>query len=279
MHGGLYSLKAHAGAIRHPVPGAHKRTMQTFVSSDFENWTTSAHMSFRRDNIPPRPPTDLEFNRGPQVHLGASLWNRGNVFLGFYGMYDNPTNDRRDSRCDIGLLVSPDALHFKEPVPDFKVVPCFEELDRAEPSLVQGQAFENIGDKTYHYYGIWTETNRDGPTGVRVATARVASATFAPCPTSQSHCITCPISLENRDGRVFLNADALSKESRLTVELLDEQFRPLAGYTADDCLPLEKSGLRIPVKWRDHEVAANPDGPIRLHQLVGSRPAASPPTE
>ena len=272
---GLYYMNAHSGAIRHPVPGAHKRTMQTFVSYDFENWTTAAHMSFRRDNIPPRPPTDFEFNRGPQVHLGASLWDRGNVILGFYGMYDNPTNDRRDSRCDIGLLVSPDALHFKEPVPDFKVVPSFEELDRAEPRLVQGQAFENIGDKTYHYYGIWTETNRDGPTGVRIATwDRDRLGHFRPAQgIPEPHCISCPIALENRAGRVFVNADALSEESRLTVELLDERFRPIAGYSGDECIPIDTKGLRTPVKWKTHDVVDGDVGPIRVRiNWIGADP-------
>jgi hypothetical protein len=75
----------------------------------------------------PRPPTDFEGNRGPQVHLGAALWDRGNVIIGFYGMYENPTNDRRTSIVDLGLIVSNDAISFREPVPDFKIVPSLEE--------------------------------------------------------------------------------------------------------------------------------------------------------
>jgi hypothetical protein len=54
-------------------------------------------------------------------------------------------------------------------VPDFPVIPSFEEEDRAEQRLTQGQAFENVGDRTYVYYGIWTEIDRNSPTGVRVA--------------------------------------------------------------------------------------------------------------
>ncbi|MGB7160330.1 MAG: hypothetical protein WBD40_19840 [Tepidisphaeraceae bacterium] len=264
-HEGLYYMNAHSGAIRHPVAGAHKRTMQTFVSADFENWTTAAHMSFRRDNIPPRPPTDFEFNRGPQVHLGASLWNRGNVFLGFYGMYENPTNDRRDSRCDIGLIVSPDAIHFKEPLPDFKIVPGFEELDRAEPRLVQGQAFENIGEQTMFWYGIWTEVNRDSPTGVRVATwKRDRLGYFRPAPgIAEPHCISRPLAVKP-GARVFINAGSLSDQSQMTVELLDEKFRPIPGYSGDDCIPITKNDFRAAATWKGKQAVDNVTGPVRV---------------
>ncbi len=57
--------------------------MVTFVSHDFDHWSDAAHLSFRRDPIPPRPLNDFEIHRGEQVHMGASLWNRGNVILGF----------------------------------------------------------------------------------------------------------------------------------------------------------------------------------------------------
>lgn len=274
-HGGLFYLNAHAGAIRHPVSGASKRTMQTFVSADFENWTEAAHMSFRRDNIPPRPIMDFEFNRGEQVHTGASVWNRGNAFLGFYGQYHNETNDRRTSSVDIGLIVSPDALHFKEPIPDFKIVPSLEEVDRAEPRLTQGQAFENIGDRTIFYYGIWTEVDRDGPTGVRVATwtrDRLGYFRVAPNNTG-AHCISAAIT--PREGaRVYLNASGLSEDSQLAVEVLDEKLRPLPGYTAADCTPIkDKTGLRIPISWTGKTDLGKPDKPVRLRVNFTGRDA------
>lgn len=263
---GLYYTNAHAGAIRHPINGAAKRTMQTFVSADFENWTTAAHMSFRRDNIPPRPPTDFEFNRGEQVHTGAAIWNRGNVFLGFYGQYHCTTSDRRDSWCDIGLVVSPDALHFKEPLPDFRIVPSFEELDRAEPRLTQGQAFENIGDQTMFWYGIWTETNRDGPTGVRVATwKRDRLGYFRPAPgIEEPHCISKPLDIAKQGAKVFVNVGSMSDKNPITVELLDKQFRPIPGYSGDDCVPIVKSDLRVQATWKGKETVDGIDGPIRV---------------
>jgi hypothetical protein len=273
---GVYYLNGHSAAIRHPLPGAHKRTMQTFASYNFESWTQAAHMSFRRDNLPPRPPSDFEGNRGEQVHVGASLWNRGNVILGFYGQYHNPTNDRRTSSCDIGLIVSNDALHFREPIPDFKIIPSLEEPDRAEPRLTQGQGFLNVGEKTFVYYGIWTEVNRDGPTGVRVATwPRDRFGFYKPAPNVENaHCVSSPIT--GFGSRVYINADGLSEDSQLKVEILDEQFRPIPGYSGPDCVALEKSGLRQAVAWRGTRLLENLNRPIRVRVTwAGAAPQAA----
>jgi hypothetical protein len=275
-HNGAYYVNGHSRAIVHPLPGAHKRTMQTFVSYDFENWTSAAHLSFRRDNLPPRPPTDFEGHRGPQVHLGASLWNRGNVILGFYGMYDNPTNDRRTSTCDIGLIVSNNAINFREPLPEFKIVPSFEEPDRAEPRLTQGQAFENIGDRTVFYYGIWTEVNRNGPTGVRIATwPRDRLGYYSSgLDITDAHCISAPLTAHRPDARIYLNAGGLGPDSQLKVEILDEQFRPLPGYAAADCTPFPTdSGFRLPVTWKGSESLAELKQPVRVRVNFTGRDA------
>ena len=117
---GLYYLNGQGGAVPHPVHGARKRKMTTHLSWDFERWTEAAHISFRRNNLPPRPLSSFSIHQGEQVHMGASLWNRGNVVLGIYGQYHNQRDDRRYSSCDLGLVVSPDAIHFKEPRPGFQ---------------------------------------------------------------------------------------------------------------------------------------------------------------
>jgi hypothetical protein len=269
---GAYYLNGHGGPVPHPIPmrgymRAQKRMSVTLVSHDFENWTDAGHVSFRRDPLPPRAVPDFEFHRGEQVHLGAGLWNRGNVILGFYGQWHNATNDRRDCTVDLGLIVSGDGLHFREPLPDFKIVPSFEEPDRAEQRLTQGQGFENIGNRTIVYYGIWPETDRNGPTGVRIATwPRDRLGYFQPAPdTEGAHCISAPLANVRPGARVLLNATHLAPDSQLTVEILDEQFRPLPGYAAADFVALtNKSGLRFPVAWRGRETLGAFDHLVRV---------------
>ena len=262
---GCYYLNGHGGPIPHPLPGARKRMMVTYASYDFENWTRAGHISFRRDNIPPRLPSSFYVHEGEQVHVGASLWNRGNVVLGFYGQYHNKTDDRRTSTCDIGLVVSNDAIHFKEPIPDFKLVPAYEDEQRAEPRLIQGQGFENIGDRTIFYYSIWTAANFDGHYGIKIATwPRDRLGYFSPGPKiTDAHCISTPIKVVP-GSRIYVNADGLSKASQLSVELLDEQFRPLPAYSGDNCIPLVKSGLRESVSWKGKDSVGLAGNPLRV---------------
>jgi hypothetical protein len=231
--------------------GYPKRILVTHVSYDFENWTQSGVVGFRRDNIPPRLP--VFFRRaGEQVHLGASIWDRGNVLLGFYGQWHGADNDdRRYISMDIGLVVTQDGLHYREPIPDFRIISAAEEPDGAHPSLIQGQGFENLGDRTLIWYGGWMSGE------VRVATwERDRLGYFEPVrrrksegPFKASHFITCPIRLEDKGGKVYLNADGLSEDSYLKVELLDEQLRGVAGYSGADSALVKQSGLRQPVQW------------------------------
>ncbi|MBN8627893.1 MAG: hypothetical protein J0M17_20640 [Planctomycetes bacterium] len=271
-HDGVYYLNGHGGPIPHPIQARgtlrpQKRMMVTLMSYDFVNWTEAGHLSYRRDNIPPRPVLDFDFNRGEQMHLGAGLWDRGNVILGFYGMYHNPLTDRREVTVDIGLLVSHDAIHFKEPVPDFQIIPGAEEEDRAEQRITQAQGFQNIGNTSYVYYGIWTEINRDSATGVRVATwPRDRFGYFSPAiGVEGAHCVSSLVNVDaEQPQRVYLNATGMTAESRITVEVLDEQFRPVEGYTATDLQPInDDSGLKLPLAWGKNKTL--PTGkPVRL---------------
>ena len=263
---GFYYLNGQGGPIPHPVPKARGRKMVTYISHDFDHWSEAAHLSFRRNPLPPRPLDNFEIHRGAQVHMGASLWNRGNVIIGFYGQYDNQTNDRRYSTCDLGLVVSPDAIHFKEPIPDFKILPSYEEPDGAEPRLLQGQGFENIGDRTLFWYSIWVAFNPEGPSGVRLATwGRDRLGYFAAAPrTEGAHFLSTSIKLDSPQAEIYVNASGLSEKSQLRVEVLDHRLRPLPGYSGDASIPVREPGLRQRVTWRGKDQLAGVDGPIRV---------------
>jgi hypothetical protein len=57
------------------------------------------------------------------------------------------------------------------------------------------------------------------------------------------------------------------------VEILDEQFKLIAGYAEDDCRPLVKPGLRQAVTWRNRQHLDKFDHPIRIKVAwKGSRP-------
>jgi hypothetical protein len=247
------------------------RKLVSFASYDFEHWTQSTCLGFRRDSIPPRQMA-TEWNAGEEVHLGAGLWDRGNVILGVYGMWHgHPTGDRNYLTMDLGLVVSTDALHYHEPIPDFKLIPSYEELDVAlgtGPALMQGQGMANIGEQTLCWYESW----RDGD--VRLATwARDRLGYFEVFRASVGpHCLSCPIRIGGA-AQLHANIDGLSDQSALTIEVCDEQFRPLPGYSGEACVPLQESGLRQPVRWRERDTIRGVDGPVRLQARFGGQRA------
>ena len=175
---GCYLLNGQGGNV------GTKRALVTFVSWDFQNWSDAVVLGLRRDRHPYRQIPGC--HAGEQVHLGAGLWDRGNVVIGVYGMWHGETNDRRFTSMDLGFLVSNDALHFTEPIPDFKFIAAYE-IEKGEsgcfPTLEQGQGFANVGDESLFWYANWR-----GATCTWRASRATASAISRSCPTRGRTC-------------------------------------------------------------------------------------------
>jgi hypothetical protein len=272
--------------------GFKHRTLNALLSPDFEHWTDADALGFRRDAVPPRPFNE-KINVGPQVHLGAGMWDRGNVLIGLYGQWngDAQDDDRRYMKMNLGLLITHDGLHYTEPISDFKMISSKEEnwmLDAlgSPPRITQGQGFINHGDKTMTYYGHW---GKDGNKEIRVALwDRDRLGQYAPnrhptegqvvtdyssgrtSPQMQlPYFMTCPIVLPPIGAQVFLNCANLSPASELRIGLVDRTFKPIAGYGLEDCQPVQTSGYRLPVRWKGGERIEHVDGPIRLRVQWG----------
>jgi len=261
------------GFAGHYAAAGFARQLVTHVSYDFETWTQEGSMGFSRDLRPPRS-TEHGGVAGPQVHLGASLWNRGDVLVGFYGMWNgHPSNDRRLITMDLGLVVSHDALHYTEPVPDFPIVSARETKTVTEhsnfPQIMQGQGFENIGDETLFWYSPWPETDADA---IRVASwprDRLGhlEAIRGPEP---AHVLSRPVSA-SPEAVLVLNHELSSAHASLHVELLTERLEPLPGYAAADSALTSVSALEGEVRWNGSAVL--PDGPFRIRiTFDGIRP-------
>jgi len=250
--------------------GAHygwTRKMVSFASYDFERWTQCSCLGFRRDNLSPRPePTG--WNQGEEVHLGAGLWNRGNVIIGVYGAWHgHPTGDRGLITMDLGLVISNDALRYREPIPDFKFIPAYEELGvpfGTPPRLMQGQGMVNVGEQTLYWYSSWATAG-----DVRLARwqrdrlgyfRKFESSTTR----SPAHLITAVMQPPGGPIEVFLNVDGIGKHARVTVELLDERLVPIEGASGEQHGSVDQPGLRQLVSWPNESAVSNVTGPFRL---------------
>ena len=69
----------------------------------------------------------------------------------------------------------------------------------------------------------------------------------------------------SKGTRLLVNADASA--GRLAVEVLDAEGRPLAGYTAADCLPLTRDTLSGKVRWKTREELP-PETPLRFRFVL-----------
>ena len=117
------------------------RKMISYASYDFETWTQASCLGFRRDEVAPRPEV-LDHNVAEEAHQGAMLWHRGNVVVGGYDMWlGNPMGEQDRSEIDLGLVVTNDGLHYREPIPDFKLIQA-----NGEPGAPSGSSEGGDGE-------------------------------------------------------------------------------------------------------------------------------------
>lgn len=275
---GCYYLAGQGG--KHAVG---LRQIATFASYDFEYWTEATCSGLRRSNVSPKPAV-IGGDAGEQIHLGAGLWNRGNVIIGFYGKWNGDlSNDRRMVTIDLGLAVSNDALHYKEPIPDYAIVSAAEDswgykrreyLNLNFPALIQGQGFENVGDDTLFWYAPWPEEASDGIRVMGWPRDRLGyfspylSGIWTKSDEKNPHVVTAPIDLEGRPAKMTVNVEGINENSAITVEVLDKHFFPIPGYERTACVGPDENGFGVPVRWTSREFiepgAAGDSGAIRL---------------
>ena len=237
------------------------RKLVTMASYDFLHWTQASALGFNRS-----PPAERGWNQGEEVHLGAGLWNRGNVIVGIYGQWHgHSSSDRRNVGIDLGLVISHDALHYREPIPDFRIVPAYEEIGNpigAEPALNQGQGMVNVGDKTLFWYELW------GFGEVRMASWERDRLGYLQSMGGPAHLISCPFRVDD-PTTLMLNIDGVSEYAELSVELLDERFQPLEGFAGESAVQVKRNGLRQPVEWTGGSRLGALSQPLRLRVNMG----------
>jgi hypothetical protein len=229
------------------------RVMLAYRSPDFASWSSATALAFARPGQLTNPPQE-----GQQTHMGAGLWNRGNVLVGLYGMWQDGPKERPTGsaplygvRIDLGLIVSNDGIHFREPVPNFKVIERGHEGQWDSIALLQGHAFAQVGDETYIWYSHWDCEERSRPMEIGLATLRrdgfgYLSRRQADAP---GHCVTATVPAARDKRSVRVNVEGASAAHPLRVELLDAQDRPLAGYSGANAAKVVQSGTRQLVEW------------------------------
>jgi len=236
------------------------RVMTTFHSADFVNWSSAKTLAYVRDGYVPKPQ-----GQGKETHSPASVWNRGNVLLGLHGQWEGSPNVS-ERRMPLGLLISNDGHHFREPVPDFVFVPYGEDGEWDQRGLISGQAFEHVGDETYIWYGTWdlsAGSNHKARGAVGLLTMRLDGfgSLSLKDPAGPAQFVTCTLA---GAGRLVINADGISPDARVRVELVDDQEQPLPAYAGKNAAVVTEPGVRMQVRWPRSDSVQPGDHPFRV---------------
>lgn len=244
------------------------RVMLAYRSPDFQHWSKAKAFAFARPGQLTTPPV-----KGEQTHMGAGLWNRDNVLVGLYGMWQDAASPPPKGashllgvHIDLGLVVSNDGIHFREPVPNFKVIERGKPGEWDDIALLQGHAFANVGDETMIWYSHWD-------TGAKLKNMEIGLATLrrdgfgylsAHEPTVPAECVSTTIPAASQPGHVFINVEGVSSKEPLRVEFVDDHDRPLADYSGESAAAITTDGVHVPVTWPK----------LRTNRLPAGQPVA-----
>ncbi len=247
----------------------HGRVSRAYVSGDFANWERASNIQFVRT----AQHTLLGSGRsreGEQNHEGISVWNRGNMLMGVYGMWHG-AKEWPGVTIDLGFVISNDGVTFREPMHEWPLIKIGKDGEWDQGGLLQGQGFENVGDQTYIYYGAWdprqweTAPVRGGVGIVTVPRDRLGALTPDPTTVGDSvykiqtlvcDLVTGPIKVKtDAASNLYLNVDGLGDNATLKVELFDHTLKPLPAYSGDNAAIVKQSGFQTPVVFGGKEAA------------------------
>lgn len=241
------------------------RDMLAYRSPDFVTWSRAKARAFARPGQLANPPV-----KGQQMHMGAGIWNRGNVLVGLHGMWqDAETPPPKGQswnlgvRIDLGLLVSNDGVHFREPVPGHKIIPRGPEGAWDDIAILQGHAFVNEGGKTMIWYSHWDTGGKLKSMEIGLATLRRDGfGSLSPkVAENDAHFVTESFLAKE----IALNVDGITPGVPLAASILDHLDRPIPGMET----MLATNGLNVPLAWpkalpQDRKIA------LRLSYPAGS---------
>ncbi|MEX0725647.1 MAG: hypothetical protein WD065_05230 [Planctomycetaceae bacterium] len=225
------------------------RMTRLYRSSDFENWSRATAFAFARPGMLVDKPLE-----GQQGHMGFGLWNRGNVLVGLHGLWqDHPDakGTATGAPIDLGLGLSNDGIHFREPVPDFKVIARGKPGEWDDVALLQGHAFVNVGEKTYIWYSHWNTIEELKGMEIGLATLRRDGFGYLSRMVDDQDCLiqTTNVPPEKHGYTVSLNIENVDETHPLEVELLDKLARPIPQYSGDNAAVVTTSGVNVEVEF------------------------------
>ena len=150
--------------------------------------------------------------------------------------------------ADLGLILSDDAIHYREPIADHPIITHGSETEWDRYAVLQGHAFVNHGDDTLIWYSHWDTTGQLSDMEIGLATLRRDGfGDLSPMIAEEAaHCITATQPANAEGWHIKVNAHGLSEKCPLTLEVLDEHAHQIPGLTATITQNGTQTAVRFP---------------------------------
>lgn len=204
---------------------------------------------------------ELRHEKYPEVEPGIYNFDAipyESIMLGFYSAWAGPENrvcerDGIQKRNVVSLGYSRDGFHFARPTHQ-----PFMDVNETEGAWNWGnmQSINGVplivGDSLYFYSSgrrlskiMW-----DSHTSTGLATLRRDGFVSMQAGKAEGYLTTEKLMF---DGKyLFVNADVKSKKGTLCVELLDEDDKPIPGFTKKDCIVMKKqNSTKQMITWKN----------------------------
>lgn len=231
-------------------------------------------ISFSEDFIKWTPPkTFLQVLNEEETLYNNTGFVYGEQYLGILTHFDRRAYEQTQT---LQLLASRDGETWMR-LPGESLVPTSDigEWDRFQ-ILLTGAPPVRVGDKLYIYYRGTARRHakvvgefepriaKDQDTrtmSIGLATLRLDGFASIDASFDGGNITTRPLILGG--DNLFLNVK--SDYGQVLVELLDEENRPIPGYTKEDCHPLQIDSVDAQVTWRDkHSLAGLQERPVKI---------------
>lgn len=200
-----------------------------------------------------------------EVRLGATVNTFGNICVGIYGQWHHPINAgtpqyvAKSVSCDLGLIISNDGLHFREPSPgsvfikrdqEYRWDRTFSNNHKQGNFLLDHGSIVNVDDTAYLYYSSTTPGHNVSGTHSNIGLETLDRDRFAcfkkiPGTPGDGHVATCPMTLSG-PANIKMNAEIIPG-SKVSIELLDQHG--LAVFPGFEARTAASSAIRIPIRW------------------------------
>ncbi len=257
---------SHVGLIRHPETGLYMATMRKIkgdrrvwlsTSKDFENWTDPVLVK----ELP------IEASMQTQIY-GMQLTYYGAYIMGMVSYYNTDENDldgwgKMEGTMDIGMAYSRGGYCWNENYPTERFIDFSGKGNWDGQMIIPASHIILNDDEMRFYYAGCDHTHKPpyGYQGLSIGAASLRPDGFVYLEAGDETAEFFTRIFAISEPGFEINADA--SDGEILVELCDGLGKPIPGFEKENCIPITKDGLRIPLEWKN-----NPDQAVLLDTAV-----------